>query len=613
MAKKNPPTKKELLAAAITKNVEGSVEQTVTSTFLPNRTENIGTSIPAKYNPKTGKVVLMDVIQHSEECAKLIKKGVVPLLAGYVYVNEKGYNTLKARGLLDSTTGDWKIDKKTFKTVANAPNAQMGFTDVEEAAKLSTKRNDTEFAIQVKKDKTYWKVIPLIWRGIENLTFEQIDGNLVYEALLIYIQNTVFKSSNPVTVHLYFTSSPLLKLLPYPDSKLFSILIKSTVSKEPIDITNVEIVSFDEYNSKEYEALSVVSRDVFDKQGAGHLTAIKTAEAQDLVDKAEELYIDPKFLDNNSQEIMDTLKIYISLLKEDLEELKNIDRVFGSTAAYFHKDLETNYANIVAGANQLGLGIYFNIVNKKGLLKSIKAPAFIEMLCKIDGISTPESALINSQFKGKKTQAIINRMYKAWNRAKALLAKRVAKEGLPGAVDEQTSHSLLQAVLIKTLAEIFDVNADSKVNLTKKKQSFILIKNTYKKLKSTKIPAFRAKTIFVPRRKSTRSKSYNTRQTTQNIVPLINAELKRYVIEEMSYPSLENRSGRFAGSVRVLSAQENAAVQYTYQKSPYQVFSPARGKRPWATEERDPAKIIDRAIKRIGQDRFQKVFRTEER
>lgn len=108
------------------------------------------------------------------------------------------------------------------------------------------------------------------------------------------------------------------------------------------------------------------------------------------------------------------------------------------------------------------------------------------------------------------------------------------------------------------------------------------------------------------------SQEIASRGTTQNIVPLINADLKRYVLEQMSYPSLENRSGRFAGSVRVLSAQENAAVQYTYQKSPYQVFSPSRGKRPWATEERDPAKIIDRAIKKLGQDRFQKVFRTEE-
>jgi hypothetical protein len=98
-----------------------------------------------------------------------------------------------------------------------------------------------------------------------------------------------------------------------------------------------------------------------------------------------------------------------------------------------------------------------------------------------------------------------------------------------------------------------------------------------------------------------------------NIMASLNMDLKSYVLAEMVGYSLHNRTGRFADSVKVLSAQENAAVQYTYQKSPYSVFSMSKGKSPWATQARDPATIIDNAIKKLGVAKFSKVLRTEEK
>lgn len=99
-----------------------------------------------------------------------------------------------------------------------------------------------------------------------------------------------------------------------------------------------------------------------------------------------------------------------------------------------------------------------------------------------------------------------------------------------------------------------------------------------------------------------------------NMLIGLNKEIKEEVMRRMVYPALQNRSGRFASSVRVLSAKENAAVTYTYQKSPYSVFSKANGKLPWnSRSERDPARIIDGAIRAIGLRRYGVVLRTEER
>jgi hypothetical protein len=196
---------------------------------------------------------------------------------------------------------------------------------------------------------------------------------------------------------------------------------------------------------------------------------------------------------------------------------------------------------------------------------------------------------------------------------------------LPSLLWRRRSPSLVAVQIYNALIEIFNLKAKNK--FAKNKNSKQLGKDLNIFIKFAKKAKLNFKYDKVPtelegrakRKKRSNPTRVNTSNfggqsiPTQQMLPILNAEIKQYVINEMGRPSLENRSGRFAGSVRVLSAQENAAVQYTYQKFPYQVFSPSKGRRPWATEERDPAKIIDRAIKKLGQDRFQKVFRTEER
>lgn len=186
------------------------------------------------------------------------------------------------------------------------------------------------------------------------------------------------------------------------------------------------------------------------------------------------------------------------------------------------------------------------------------------------------------------------------------------------------SSSYLSQSILKALDKIFNTNQFSKQIIEQKNKKKTIFKGKRGKTKNLnsifeKFENFstKRKSIIKARKISVRDKSKRqTRlapatQQTQNIVPLINAEIYKYVRAQMSENTLQYRTGEFARSVQVLSAQENAAVQYTYKKNPYSdVFSP--GKSYLATEERNPAKIIDAAIKRLGQDRFQKVFRTEE-
>ena len=72
----------------------------------------------------------------------------------------------------------------------------------------------------------------------------------------------------------------------------------------------------------------------------------------------------------------------------------------------------------------------------------------------------------------------------------------------------------------------------------------------------------------------------------------------------MGLPGLENRTGRFASSVTatdvVRTAQGYPSVGYTYRKNPYQVFEVGAGDSRWATNARDPRKVIDLSVREIA-------------
>lgn len=593
----------------------GAVDTFISEKFKDRGSTAIKPSIPGKYDPSTGKIVLMDLVEHSQQVGKLLESGIIPLSEGYIYIDENAYNILTSKNIIESDKAFGSMQSE-LKSVTSAPNKLYNVKVSDAIKNIREKEKADPFVIALGKKATYNYFQPAntaVYNDPEN---KGID--IAIEAAKKYINTNTVKDPGPgkyQKIKIYFSS--LSNMTPTSESAIAEVYVKNkteSLTSEEVALSKligdkIEVFEVPIFTSKAYEQYNKVEDIIIDTQAAGHLEAVKTTEVRELL-KAFRALEENDIIKNHSSHAT-VLKI-IEVLEEDVKELDALDKFFSNANAYYNPNLEVYFQNLVAGASQLGMDVSFTYATEQGLKTDTKA--YLNFLFEINGISTPESSLINSAFKGNRTGIIVGRIRKAWTVAADRLAQELALDRATIAPFKESSQSLVQALLTKALGKIFGVSV--KVDLTKKKKAFIVINTLYKKnkkLNNIKMPKVLTAKVSKSKSRLIRRNILSKPQTTQNIVPLINAELKRYVLEQMTYPSLENRSETFARSVRVLSAQENAAVQYTYQKAPYQVFSPSKGKRPWATEERDPAKIIDRAIKKLGQDRFQKVFRTEER
>ena len=100
---------------------------------------------------------------------------------------------------------------------------------------------------------------------------------------------------------------------------------------------------------------------------------------------------------------------------------------------------------------------------------------------------------------------------------------------------------------------------------------------------------------------------FDTKQSragsTISLLALLNSQLTKTVSANMGSPRLENRTGRFASSVRAVDVQKTKqgflSIGYTYQKDPYQVFEKSSGSR-FSSLERDPRSLIDTSIREIA-------------
>jgi len=87
----------------------------------------------------------------------------------------------------------------------------------------------------------------------------------------------------------------------------------------------------------------------------------------------------------------------------------------------------------------------------------------------------------------------------------------------------------------------------------------------------------------------------------------INQRLSGQVIGNMGRPSLENRSGRFAGSVNIVNAVSNAGVthfDYTYQQNPYRAFERGGEYSP----NYDPRQLIEKSIRELALQKLDTKF-----
>ena len=90
------------------------------------------------------------------------------------------------------------------------------------------------------------------------------------------------------------------------------------------------------------------------------------------------------------------------------------------------------------------------------------------------------------------------------------------------------------------------------------------------------------------------------------LIPLINAKLTLQVKKNMSSPRLNNRTGRFAQSARVVNIEQTAqgspSIVFDYERDPYNVFDRTLGSAPWNTPQRDPRALVDQSVREIVRE-----------
>lgn len=87
------------------------------------------------------------------------------------------------------------------------------------------------------------------------------------------------------------------------------------------------------------------------------------------------------------------------------------------------------------------------------------------------------------------------------------------------------------------------------------------------------------------------------------LVQQLNAKLPEAITNNMRAPRLQNRTGRFASSVKIVDVTQTRqgykSFGYTYQTGPYQTFEPGYAQ---GSVERDPRRLIDRSIREIAAE-----------
>ena len=162
-------------------------------------------------------------------------------------------------------------------------------------------------------------------------------------------------------------------------------------------------------------------------------------------------------------------------------------------------------------------------------------------------------------------------------------------------------------LIIKGIAEEFRKNRRARVTTeditlikSKGKGSAIIGKPKVKKAKTVSLDA----KVALPKaqRRTGKRKPAPPKMALQNILGVLNSQLPRVVAANMGTPRLENRTGRFAQSVRATDATKTpqgfTSIGYTYMKERYGGYESTSGSR-FADIDRDPRPLIDQSIREI--------------
>ena len=293
-----------------------------------------------------------------------------------------------------------------------------------------------------------------------------------------------------------------------------------------------------------------------------------------------------------------TKKIF-NAISEELKIIRNqkTNPIAGAKVALEHKEgvVEVKASKIANVINELTRASSLSSQKRTALIKEFG------LKIALDYLSTEEKTTVdvgigsyykNAQQAGIKEGPLGKNLKNLVKDIRERLAKNDLKT-FSGSDDRVTIEK-------KKIVKTFKKAKNSKTINTKLKLS----KQKVKKDIKGKIKASNSVGNFKP--KTQKTYPIPSSINLQSLIPFINAKLTETVIENMVYPKLQNRTGRFASSVKVLNVFETEkgfpSIGYTYQKNPYQIFEQGAGKTPWATDQRDPRKLIDQSIREIAKE-----------
>lgn len=236
----------------------------------------------------------------------------------------------------------------------------------------------------------------------------------------------------------------------------------------------------------------------------------------------------------------------------------------------------------------LGLGAYIKFISTDDLTQ---AELFIGALSK--------NARQGQKFEKGLIEGIKGPLLAAAERA----AKGVAIEGWSGSDDRVT---IEKKKIVEAFNDSLKVKNKKSINTkrnlsqqtTRTKKIKAKTKVTREKLKPLSLLT-NDKTLKTPQK----ARTTNSADSLITLKALLNAKLPAEVRKNMKSPALVNRTGRFAGSVRVEEVTETAqgfpSIGYSYRKNPYQTFEPG-GK--LGSDQRDPRKLIDKSIRELAAE-----------
>lgn len=155
-------------------------------------------------------------------------------------------------------------------------------------------------------------------------------------------------------------------------------------------------------------------------------------------------------------------------------------------------------------------------------------------------------------------------------------------------------------VVVGILSKAKNAKLVGKLKKPKKTETDFSIRDTARQARSVVASSKKA------RKRKRNPASRNNAQQLLALQNILQKKIQTTVRKNMKTPGLVNRTGRFSNSVRITDISTTPkgfpSIGYTYDKNPYQIFEQGAGKAPWATNDRDPRKVIDKSIREIASE-----------